>query len=133
MNKFMMNEKIKHLLIDIAVVILVPGALFYVYVTYSGPSEPLFGSSQGGEDLVGEGQKFLAKLNELQKLRLDTSVFDTEAYRSLIDTHVTPPTEEAGREHPFIPVVQPSSRNAGGGTTKSGAPSPSKSTPAAGR
>ena len=102
-----MNEKIKHILIDISVVFLVPAALFYVYMTLAGPGEALFGTEQPGSELVGEGQKFLSKLNELDSLKLDTSVFESAVYKSLVDTTTSPPTDELGRPHPFIPPSRP--------------------------
>jgi hypothetical protein len=103
-----MNDKIKHILIDITVVFVIPFALFYLYTTLATPTEPLFGSVEVDASLAGEGQKFLSKLNELQALKLDTSVFESSEYKSLVDTSVPPPTEEAGRPHPFIPPVAPS-------------------------
>jgi hypothetical protein len=102
-----MNEKIKHILIDISVVFLVPAALFYLYITLAGPGEALFGTEQPGSELVGEGQKFLSKLNELNTLKLDTSVFESAVYKSLVDTTTPPPTDEQGRPHPFIPPSRP--------------------------
>ncbi len=97
------NEKVKHILIDITIVFVIPLGLFYLYTTLVTPGEALFGTEQPGSELVGEGQKFLSKLNELNALKLDTSVFESAVYQSLVDTTVPPPTEEMGRPHPFIP------------------------------
>jgi hypothetical protein len=102
-----MNEKIKYILIDITVVFLIPFGLFYLYITLSGSEEPLFGSTQSGSDLSGEGQKFLAKLDELKNLKLDTSLFESTVYKSLVDTTTPPPTEAVGRSNPFISPFQP--------------------------
>lgn len=97
------NDKIKHILIDILVVFIIPISLFYFYTTLGGTSGALFGAEQPGSELVGEGQKFLTKLNELQGLKLNTEVFESAVYQSLVDTTVLPPTEDKGRLHPFIP------------------------------
>lgn len=102
-----LSEKMKHLLIDLSVVFIIPAFLFYLYMSLATPGEALFGGAeQPGSELVGEGQKFLAKLNELNTLELDTSIFQSAVYQSLVDTSVPPPTEEAGRPHPFIPPVR---------------------------
>jgi hypothetical protein len=101
-----MNEKIKHIIIDIVIVLVVPFGLFYLYMNLSTPSEALYGSGTESA-LVGEGQKFLGKLNELNGLKLDTEVFQSAAYRSLVDTSVPPPTEGKGRTNPFIPPASP--------------------------
>jgi|GEM_PF-2135651 len=101
-----MNEKVKHILIDVVVVFVVPMGLFFLYTTLVTPEGALYGTEQPGSELVGEGQKFLVKLNELNALKLDTSVFQSAVYQSLVDTTVPPPTEEKGRPFPFVPPTQ---------------------------
>jgi hypothetical protein len=100
-----MNDKVKNILVDVVIVFVIPFGIFYFYQTLM-PSEG-GGSEQPGSELAGEGQKFLVKLNDLNALKLDTSVFESAVYRSLIDTTVPPPTEAKGRPHPFIPPYTP--------------------------
>ncbi len=97
-----MNDKVKNILVDVVIVFLIPFGLFYVYTTFISSND---GSSveQPGSELAGEGQKFLVKLNELNSLKLNTEVFESAVYQSLIDTTIPPPTEAKGRPHPFIP------------------------------
>ena len=107
------NEKAKHIHIDITVVFVIPVGLFYLYTILATPEEALLGSEQPGVELVGEGQKFLAKLNELKALKLDMGLFESAVYKSLIDTTVPPPTEDKGRPNPFIPPATVASQGQG--------------------
>lgn len=117
-----MNDKVKNILIDVVIVFLIPLGLFYLYTTLIVSSD---GSSteQPGSELAGEGQKFLVKLNELNSLKLDTGVFGSAVYQSLVDTSVPPPTEAKGRSHPFIPPT----------VTPPTPPTPSPATPSKGK
>jgi hypothetical protein len=101
-----LNDKLKHILIDITVVFVVPIGLFFLYTTLATPGGALYGTEQPGSELAGEGQKFLIKLNELNSLKLDTSVFQSAVYQSLVDTTVPPPTEDKGRPYPFVPPTR---------------------------
>lgn len=114
-----MNEKLKHTLIDITVVFLIPIGLFFLYTTLASPGGALYATEQPGSELAGEGQKFLVKLNELDTLKLDLSVFESVVYQSLVDTTVPPPTDEKGRPFPFVPPSGSSFQNQTSNVTKS--------------
>jgi hypothetical protein len=102
-----MNDKLKQILIDISIVFVVPGALFYLYITMVPASGPLWGSAEIDTSLVTRGQKFLSRLRELNGLKLDTSVFESPVYQSLVDSSTPLPTEVHGRPNPFIPPISP--------------------------
>jgi hypothetical protein len=98
-----LNEKVKYILIDITVVFLIPIGLFFLYTTLSTPGDALYSIVRPGSELAGQGQKFLVELTELNALKLDTSIFESLIYKSLVDTTVPPLTEEKGRLYPFVP------------------------------
>jgi len=50
------------------------------------------------------GADLLPVLHELQSLRLDTSIFENSAFRSLSDFTVDIGTQPVGRDNPFAPL-----------------------------
>ncbi len=86
----------------IAVVVILIAIIAYFY--YNGSSSStgalLLVSQEGGQSI---GSSELALLNQIQSLKIDTSLFQSPVYKSLLDHTVPIPTEQVGRPNPFVP------------------------------
>lgn len=95
------NSK-KTILIIVAIVIVGALALFY----FMGGSTPddgsLLSSDSTGNKQVGS--KVLSLLNQIESLKIDTSIFTSAAYQTLVDYSVTIPPQNVGRPNPFAPL-----------------------------
>ncbi len=67
-----------------------------------------FDKNSFAQDIVVEGQQIggdiLAILNDLNKIKLDDSIFSDPVFVSLKDYSVTIPKELKGRQNPFLPI-----------------------------
>ena len=103
----MISDKLKHILIDIAVVVLIPASVFFLYDYFRGGTEPDMVSEKPGGGFSEEGAHLAVLLRELKALHIDTSLFASPAYISLQDFTLPVPPELKGRPVPFIPVSTP--------------------------
>ena len=81
--------------------------LFFVYANFikGTDNDPLLTSEQvAGVDGSAAGEEIIAILNELKRIRLDTSLFENEKFNSLVDRRVDIESESVGRNNPFDPI-----------------------------
>ena len=81
--------------------------LFFVYTNFIQGTEndPLLTSQQvAGVNGSIAGQEIIEILEELNKIKLDTSLFDDESFNTLIDRKESINPENVGRTNPFEPI-----------------------------
>ena len=103
------------IIIVLAVVFALVGFLGF-YFFRSSP-EPILGTEIIGERSV-ESTEILKALQELKKLSIDGSVFDSAAFKSLVDYTLAVNPEDKQRPNPFAPI----------GSEDQGKPPPKKTT-----
>ena len=87
------------------IIIIVVAAMVYFYFsgdpvdTTSSIEDP----SVTSETLVA-GSQILALLNQISVIDIETSIFNTPVYRSLVDHTVTVLPQNVGRPNPFAPA-----------------------------
>lgn len=101
-----MSEKTKNITIVVVLVI----AVFIVYsVTFKGDGPADLLISQSVSDVDAEStvvREFLALLNTLNNLSLDTSIFQDPIFNSLRDESVQLIDQPRGRRNPFAPLEE---------------------------
>lgn len=90
----------KSWIIVIIIIAIAAGAYFY-FQGGSAPEDDLLSVSPSS---VLVGANVLSLLNQIQSIRIDTSVFSSPAYQSLVDYTVPIPTLNVGRPDPFAPI-----------------------------
>lgn len=81
--------------------------LFFVYANFikGTDNDPLLTSTQvAGVDGSAAGEEIILILSEVNRIRLDTSLFENEKFKSLIDRRVEIEPENVGRVNPFDPI-----------------------------
>ncbi|MDE2037745.1 MAG: hypothetical protein KGI69_00775 [Patescibacteria group bacterium] len=107
-----MKSSTKTTLIGIAIVVIAAAGYFYVEGGSPAASSTLVQSQAGNQ--VGTAE--LDLLNQIESLRIDTSLFSDPGYLSLTDYSVQIPSESVGRPNPFAPLsgtVAPASSQTG--------------------
>ncbi len=102
------NPKIKKIGLAIVIVLI----LVLVYIFMSGGSSSSSGSLLTSTPYGAVGSAELALLNQMRSLKIDTSLFNDPAYKSLIDYSVDITPENVGRPNPFAPLSGISDPNA---------------------
>jgi len=105
------NQK-KIFLMIVAIIAVVLAALIYFYYLGKKPvnnqllvSDINAGLLSGEELNISEsGKDLLKSLKILKSVKLDTSFFDQDAFKGLIDFSKDLPFEESGRSNPFSPI-----------------------------
>lgn len=102
MNSNQTNSSKKTTFIMIGIIVVA----FLVFFYFSGSETPesastLEQSMPGG---ATEAARVLNLLNQIQSLRIDTSIFEATAYQTLVDYTVTIPEVPVGRPNPFAPL-----------------------------
>lgn len=90
----------------IIAIVLISGVALIAYFYFSGSSAPAdssFVESQS-ESSAAVGTRTLNLLNQIQSLRIDTSIFKDKAYQNLTDYSVIIPPVGVGRSNPFAPL-----------------------------
>lgn len=88
-------------------IVVVGVVLLVIYFYFTGGSTP---SDSGSFDETGlpnsamVGVNTLSLLNQIQSLRIDTSIFKDAAYKTLTDYSVIIPEVNVGRPNPFAPL-----------------------------
>lgn len=89
----------------IFILILVVGAFIYFYMSggsVNNNSALLQGSSPDVSDNVGV--EVLTLLNQIQSLKIDSTLFSEPVYKTLVDYSVPIPAQPIGRTNPFAPI-----------------------------
>jgi hypothetical protein len=84
----------------IVIVVFAAGAYFY----YQGQATPADDALTIDNTEVVVGANVLSLLNQIQSLKIDTSIFKSPVYQSLIDYSIPIPTLPVGRSDPFAPI-----------------------------
>ena len=120
----------KQALIDVLIVLVVPGILALGYYFWKGGSAGSLSfvsfttQALPGDERNDLGAKVKVALDELNAIHFDQSIFDDPAYLSLEDFTPEVATSSIGREYPFSPpdvileMVRTSRLQAGGSTKK---------------
>lgn len=86
----------------VAIVIVAILAYFMFFNGAPAPSgSSLLQSGPSGEVI---GAQVLSLLNQIQSLRIDSSLFENAAYKSFQDYTVAIPPQNVGRDNPFAPI-----------------------------
>lgn len=101
-----MKEKQSKKTLIILIVIAIVGLIIYFYITGK-PSDSSVSSLETGEsatDAQLAGTRVLNLLNQINSLKIDSTIFESPAYKSLIDYSVAIPERSIGRQNPFAPI-----------------------------
>lgn len=90
--------------IGVVAILLAFGGWYF----FGGKSEPEAYLMEIAEDPVESiiGRELLSALEKMRSVKLDVSLFDDSAYKSLQDTTVEIPKQPIGRRNPFAPFGQ---------------------------
>jgi hypothetical protein len=104
----------KTIIIGIVLIVLLAGG-WYFYKSGSSPASTssLISSSDGSGSV---GTDVLSVLNSVSSIRIDTSLFTSPAYQSLVDYSIQVPPQAIGRPNPFAPTGGGSTAPAGAST-----------------
>ncbi|OHA16484.1 MAG: hypothetical protein A3C79_02605 [Candidatus Taylorbacteria bacterium RIFCSPHIGHO2_02_FULL_45_28] len=91
----------KKTLITVIVVIIV---LAVAYFYFSGGSAPDDMGTLQSQSATVVGTRVLSLLNQIESLRIDTELFKTPAYQTLVDYSIAIPELPVGRPNPFAPL-----------------------------
>ena len=83
---------------------IIIAGLYFFYPSGGGEEELLVSSGPANSASAAIGREFLSVLLDLRGLKLDTSVFDGESFRSLQDFSVELSPQPTGRKNPFLPI-----------------------------
>jgi hypothetical protein len=95
-------KKYKTALISLAIIIVT----IFAYRFFRGEDVPAdqalyFEASSAGQIPLSVGQDILFALEELRRLKLDTTIFESPAFQSLVDWSIATTSEPLGRPDPF--------------------------------
>jgi hypothetical protein len=98
----------------IVIVVLAAGAYFYFQ---GNPSNSAISSlesviSPASSDAREVGNRVLILLNQINALNIDETIFESPAYKSLVDYTITVPEQNVGRPNPFAPIAGSASTRA---------------------
>lgn len=89
----------------IAGIIIFAAMAYFMFAPAAPQSDSLLQAEQQSDpESNARAQRVLSLLNQIESLRIDTTVFDGEAYQSLIDYTVPVPELVVGRPNPFAPL-----------------------------
>jgi flagellar basal body-associated protein FliL len=94
------------LIIIILLVIVAIGAYFYFIGTPNTNTTSSISQVTPLESANAEevGSRVLFLLNQINSLKIDTSIFSSTVYRSLVDYTISIPEQNVGRPNPFAPI-----------------------------
>ncbi|MBU3925643.1 hypothetical protein KJ763_00540 [Patescibacteria group bacterium] len=108
----MSNKRLKFLVAILVILIIIFIYFYYFSGRDSGSSDNVVavsgsgvGVMQGIEDSSdSEGKQIVETLGVLKMMQMDTSFFENEKFKSLLDNSVELIPEPAGRVNPFAPL-----------------------------
>jgi hypothetical protein len=95
-------KKYKTLIIILGIAIAGFIAYKYYFAVPTESTDPSFIPADLGEGAIG--QEILFALESLRLLELDTSIFESAAFKSLVDYTAATTSEPLGRPDPFAPL-----------------------------
>lgn len=97
-----MSSTIRNILLLVALIVIL--AVGYFTFFNKGDEELLSSGVSGAEQVELETQALLKQLQDLQKVKIDQSIFSDPRFMSLQDYRQQLPEEGSGRANPFAPV-----------------------------
>lgn len=120
-----MSKKIKTFVIVVVIIAIIIGAFSYLSNSKPQPATTLLNSSVSpaagmlnNQVNVSSDSEFSSLLSTVNTIVIDTSIFESAAYKSLRDSPITLGSDIKGRPNPFAPVG--SDRGTISGTTETG-------------
>jgi hypothetical protein len=107
----------KSSLTSTVIIVIVVAVALIAYFYYKGSGSSSQSSSllsQTSTDSSMIGNQILGLLNQIQSLRIDSTLFTDPGYQTLRDFSVAIPPENVGRSNPFAPLPGAPARGAGG-------------------
>jgi len=74
---------------------------FFGYQVLFMDEDPLAETQENGESAAAYSREFLTRLNQLEKMQIDKSIFTDARFESLVDYREDVPPQEVGRTNPF--------------------------------
>jgi flagellar basal body-associated protein FliL len=96
------SSKKNIIIISAIVIIALVGIFYFMGGTPVPTDDSLLSSDSGANNQVGT--RVLSLLNQIESLRIDTSLFTGAAYQTLVDYSVDIPPQDVGRPNPFAPL-----------------------------
>jgi uncharacterized protein YpmS len=90
----------------ILIIIIVIALLIYFY-TMGNPTENsslVQTNTAGSQDAQNVGSRVLVLLNQINSLKIDSAIFTSATYKSLVDYSIVIPEQPVGRQNPFAPI-----------------------------
>lgn len=96
-------------LVFIIVLVLIAGGVFlYMNGSPSDDAISSLGQAASPESIEAQnsGAYVLSLLKQVNSLEIDTSIFESVVYKTLVDYTVEIPPQDVGRANPFAPIGQ---------------------------
>jgi len=97
----MKTKKLRDILFIVVIVGLIVGAYFVFVKKKDAPPEVVTVERQ--EVISPEAENVVRILSELNDLTVDRGLFESNAFKTLLDHHLTITPEKKGRKDPFAP------------------------------
>ncbi len=97
------KKSLKSIIIIVGIIIVALIAYFY-YEGSKPAANSVLVSSAADIDAQQVGVRVLNLLNQIQSLRIDTTLFSDPSYQTLRDYSVAIPQQNVGRSNPFAPI-----------------------------
>ena len=96
--------KDKKIFTAVFILILIAALVYYFFFREPSPTNDVLTEVGSAEEDSIIGRDLLVLLAELKATHLDLSIFDSEAFGSLVDFGVIIDKQPKGRDNPFAPV-----------------------------
>ena len=113
----MTTQKSKTPIIILIVVLILAGVAYFYYTGTPKDTSASLTTTAQNSAAAAEGAKVLALLNQISSLQIDTSLFTSPVYQSLVDHTVQVIPQNVGRPNPFASLfgsIVPASPDTGG-------------------
>jgi len=97
------GNTIKNLVIAIGVLAAL-GVVGYMYITRDASVDADLLVVESADQSVGVDGDLLRALQELRTIKLDTTIFNDQVFRSFIDFGTVLTPQQTGRDNPFAPI-----------------------------
>ena len=88
----------------IAGIIIISAAAYFMFAPAVPQTDSLLQADPTNAEGNASSARVLSLLGQIKSLRIDTSIFKSEAYQSLRDYSVDIPELDVGRPNPFAPL-----------------------------
>lgn len=95
------------IIITILIILVGAGIYFYLNSTPVDSETALISSDPGATEASVAGSKVLVLLNQISSLKIDTALFKSPVYNSLVDHTVPIYEQDIGKPNPFLYTLPP--------------------------